>query len=119
MTMLGVSMKKGVFAFNQFNWGISKVDVFGIVLNVGLDIFDSIQRGVSSKGIMLGAALTAAKSVGLIYLDKVIIYGATAIGNCFGPGGAVVGFAVGVVIAFVVNIIFGGILDNLIDRIAK
>ncbi len=74
MTMLGVSMKKGVLAFNQFNWGISKVDVFGIVLNVGLDIFDSIQRGVSSKGIMLGAALTAAKSVGLIYLDKVIIY---------------------------------------------
>ena len=119
MTMLGVSMKKGVLAFNQFNWGISKVDVFGIVLNVGLDIFDSIQRGASSKGIMLGAALTAAKSVGLIYLDKVIIYGATAIGNCFGPGGAVVGFAVGVVIAFVVNIIFGGILDNLIDRIAK
>ena len=68
---------------------------------------------------MLGAALTAAKSVGLIYLDKVIIYGATAIGNCFSPGGAVVGFAVGVVIASVVNIIFGGILDNLIDRIEK
>ena len=47
MTMFGASIKDGVLAFNQFSWGVEKLDVFGIALGVGLDIYDSIQRGVS------------------------------------------------------------------------
>ena len=70
MTMFGASIKDGVLAFNQFSWGVEKLDVFGIALGVGLDIYDSIQRGVSLGGVVLGATLTTAKDVGLIYLDK-------------------------------------------------
>ncbi len=119
MTMLGASMKDGVLAFNQFSWGLGKSDVFGIVLGVGLDIYDSIQRGVSPGGVVLGATLTAAKGVGLIYLNKGIMYGATAIGSCFGPVGTVVGFVVGGVVCIVVDIFASNWLDDLIDKIAK
>lgn len=42
MTMFGASIKDGVLAFNQFSWGVEKLDVFGIALGVGLDIYDSI-----------------------------------------------------------------------------
>ena len=119
MTMLGASMKDGVLAFNQFSWGLGKSDVFGIALGVGLDIYDSIQRGVSPGGVVLGATLTAAKGVGLIYLNKGIMYGATAIGSCFGPVGTVVGFVVGGVVCIVVDIFVSNWLDDLIDKIAK
>lgn len=119
MKMLGASMKDGVLAFNQFKWGLGKADVFGVVLGVGLDIYDSVQRGVSPGGIALGAALTAAKGVGLIYLNKGIMNGATAIGSCFGPVGTVVGFVVGGAICIVVDIFASNWLDDLIDKIAK
>lgn len=58
----------------------------GIVLLIGMII------GAVFGGVVLGATLTAAKGVGLIYLNKGIMYGATPIGNCFGPIGTVVGF---------------------------
>ena len=120
MTMLGASMKDGVLAFNQFSWGLGKSDVFGIALGVGLDIYDSIQRGVSPGGVVLGATLTAAKGVGLIYLNKGIMYGATALGSAICPGvGTVVGFVVGGVICIVVDIFVSNWLDDLIDKIAK
>ena len=63
--------------------------------------------------------LTAAKGVGLIYLNKGIMYGATAIGSCFGPVGTVVGFVVGGVVCIVVDIFVSNWLDDLIDKIAK
>ena len=85
MITIGSSMKDGVLAFNQFSWGLGKLDVFGIALGVGLDIYDSIQRGVSTGGVVLGATLTAAKGVGLIYLDKGIMYGVTALGSAICP----------------------------------
>ena len=39
--------------------------------------------------------MTAAKDVGLIYLNNGIMYGSAAIGSCFGPVETVVGFVVG------------------------
>lgn len=84
MTILGASMKDGVFAFNQFRLDLGKSDIFGIALGVGLDIYDSIQRGVRPGWVVLGATLTAFKGVGLIYLNKEIVYGATPIGSFFG-----------------------------------
>ena len=119
MTMLGASMKDGVLAFNQFSWGLGKADVFGIALGFGLDIYDSIQRGVSPGGVVLGAILTVAKGAVLIYLNKGIMYGATAIGSCLGPVGAVVGFVVGGVVCIVVDIFVSNWRDDLIDKIAK
>lgn len=118
MTMLGVSIKDGVLAFNQFSWGLGKSDVFGIVFGVGLDIYDSIQRGVSLGGIALGATLTAVKDVGLIYFNKGILYGATAIGSCLGPVGTIIGFVVGGVVCIIVDISVSNQLDDLIDNIA-
>ena len=120
MTMLGASMKDGVLAFNQFSWGLGKSDIFGVALGVGLDIYDSVQRGVSPGGVVLGATLTAAKGVGLIYLNKSILYGATALGSAICPGvGTVVGFVVGGVVCVFVDIFVSNWLDELIDSIAK
>ena len=120
MKMLGASMKDGVLAFNQFSWGLGKSDIFGIALGVGLDIYDSIQRGVSPGGVVLGATLTAAKGVGLIYLNKGILYGATALGSAICPGvGTVVGFVAGGVVCVFVDIFVSNWIGDLIDKIAK
>ena len=120
MTMLGASMKNGVLAFNQFSWGLGKSDVFGIALGVGLDIYDSIQRDVSTGGVVLGATLTTVKGVGLICLNKGIMYGATALGSAICPVvGTVVGFVVGGVVCIFVDIFVSNWLDELIDSIAK
>ena len=118
MKTLGTSMKNGVLAFNQFSWSMGSLDAIGLAISVGLDIYDSVQRGVSTGGVILGATLTAAKGIGLIYLNKGIINGATALGGIFGPGGAVVGFIVGVVASIVVDIFLDNWLDELIDNLA-
>ena len=119
MKMLGSSMKDAVLAFNQFTWKFGKSDAISVLLGVGLDVYDSIQRGVSTGGVILGATLTAAKGVGLIYLNKGIMYGATALGSCFGPVGTAVGFVVGGVVCIIVDVLFSDLLDELIDKIAK
>ena len=120
MTMLGASMKDGVLAFNQFSWEFGKLDAIGIALGVGLDIYDSIQRGVSPGGVLLGATLTAAKGVGLIYLNKGILYGATALGSLICPtAGTVVGFVVGGIVCVFVDIFASSWLDDLIDSVTK
>ena len=90
MTMIGASMKDGVLAFNQFSWGLGKADVFGIALGVGL-----------------------------IYLNRGIMYAATAIGSCLWPVGTAVGFVVGRIVCIVVDIFASNWLDDLIDKIAK
>ena len=120
MTMLGASMKDGVLAFNQFSWGLGKSDVFGIALGVGLDIYDSIQRDVSTGSVVLGATLTTVKCVGLICLNKGIMYGATVLGSAICPVvGTVVGFVVGGVVCIFVDIFASNWVDELIDSIAK
>lgn len=117
MTMIGASMKDGVLAFNQFNWNLGKSDVIGIVLNVGLDIYDSVHRGVSSEGILLGATMTAVKGVTLIYLNKGIIYGTTALGSLICPGvGTVIGYVAGGVICLFVDLFVSDKIDDLIDE---
>ena len=98
MMQNGISTPNGVLAFNQFNWGLDKAAIFGVVFSVGLDILDSLHRGVSAEGVVLGAALTAAKGILLIYVNKGIIYLATTIGGLFGPAGAVVGYVIGALI---------------------
>ena len=117
--MLGASMKNGVLAFNQFSWGLGKTDILGVFLGVVLDIYDSHQRGVSTDGMNSGAILTATKNVGLIYLNKEILHGTTALGGCIGPEGAIAGFIVGVVICIGVDLFVSPRLDGLIDKIAK
>ena len=119
LIMIGASIKTGVLTFNQFTWGLGQADVFGITLGVGFDIYDSIQRGVSPGGVILGASLTAVKSAGLFYLNKGTLYGATAIGSSFGPVGAVAGFVVGGIICIVVDIFASNWADDLIDLLAK
>jgi len=119
MTMIGTSMKDGILAFNQFSWGLDKIDILGVFLGAGLDVYDSIQRGVSTGGTILGATLTTTKNVGLIYLNKGILYGTTALGGCIGPEGAVAGFVVGVVICIGVDLFVSPQLDGLIDKIAQ
>ncbi len=119
MKTLGASMKDAVLAFNKITWKFGKSDALSVLLGVGLDVYDSIQRGVSTGGIILGATLTAAKGVGLIYLNKGIMYGATAIGSCFGPVGTAVGFVAGGVVCIIVDVLVSDLLDELIDKIAK
>lgn len=120
MAMLGASMKDGVLAFNQFSWKLGKSDILGIALDVGLDSYDSSQRGVSPGGIVLGATLTTAKGVGLVYLNKGSIYSATAIGSAICPvAGTVIGFITGTFVCIFVDFFVSNWLDELIDRIAK
>ena len=119
MRLNGTPMNKAVLAFNNFSWGLDKASVFGVVFSVGLDILDSLHRGVSAEGVVLGAALTAAKGILLIYVNKSIIYLATTIGGMFGVVGAVVGYVIGALICIAVDTYVSRQLDNEIDRIAK
>ena len=120
MTSLGVSVKSGILAFNQFDWSIGKIGAIGMVLNVGVDIYDSTQRGVSLEGVLMGAALTVVGDVALIYMNKLILYGATTAGTAlFGAPGAVGGYVVGAVLCIAIDINAGKKLDEIIDKIAK
>lgn len=121
MKMLGVPFRKGVFSFNDFNWKMGKGDFIALGIDVFADMYDSYQRGVSTGGIILGGALTAATGVGMIYLNKAIMYGATAIGSYFGPAGTVVGFVVGGVVCIVIDLFLAEWLgiDEWIDSVAK
>lgn len=120
MILLGSSVKNGILAFNEFSWGLGKADVFSIGLGVVLDIYDSYQRDVSTGGIILGATLTAAKGVGLIYANKLIMSGATSIGSAICPGpGTAVGFVVGGIVCIFVDVVVSSWVDQSIDSIVK
>ncbi|MDI9511352.1 MAG: RHS repeat-associated core domain-containing protein, partial [Bacillota bacterium] len=119
MSILGLSIKDGVLAFNQFSWLPTKLDTLGILLGLAIDVVDSRQRGVSDNGIILGATLTLAKSIGLVYVNKGIIYATTTIGTAINPGvGTVIGFVAGAVVCLVVDVFLNEWLDQLIDKIA-
>lgn len=119
MSILGLSIKDGVLAFNQFSWLPTKLDTLGILLGLAIDVVDSRQRGVSDNGIILGATLTLAKSLGLVYVNKGIIYATTTIGTAINPGvGTVIGFVAGAVVCLVVDVFLNEWLDQLIDKIA-
>lgn len=73
-----------------------------------------------ADGINSGAILTAAKDMGLIYLNKGILYGTTSVGSFIYPGpGTVVGFVVGGVACVIVDIFVSDYLDDLIDRVVE
>ena len=119
-SFLGSSFSFGGFALA--GGGTAVITLTGAqiaALGVGLDIYDSIQRGVSPGGVVLGAALTATKGVGLIYLNKGIMYATTTIGGLLCPAGAVVGFVVGGIISIIVGVLLSNLIDDSIDMIAK
>ena len=86
------------------------------VLQDCIDMYDSYQRGVSTEGILLGAALTAISSAGMLYLNKGIMWASTTIGTAICPGiGTAIGFAIGLVGSILVDIFLGGWIADLID----
>ena len=115
---MGISVQKGVLKFNQFKWGISALDFAVLGIHVGLDVYDNVQRGMSSRGILTSVGLTIAADVGLLYLNKGLIYGATYIGSLFGPAGAVVGLIIGSIGSVFLDIFLAGWIDDLIDKLA-
>ena len=119
MRLYGISNSKGALALSGFNWTIGKTDGIMMGIDVGLDIYDSIQRGVSTGGVVLGAGLTLGKDVALLYANKGIMWAATTIGSFAGPAGTAVGFVVGGVVCILTDIFVGGWLDDLIDQWAK
>ena len=121
MKMIGVSSTRGVLSFNNFNWKMGKGDFVALGINVFSDMYDSYQRGVSTEGILLGGAMTTATGVGLLYANKLIMSGATALGSYFGPAGTVVGFVVGGVVCIFTDLFLSKWLDieEWIDSIAK
>ena len=93
----------------------------GILLgiNLGLDIYDSIQRGVSPGGVFLGAGLTAASGVVMLYLNKGIMWACTAVGTAICPGlGTAIGFAVGLAVSIAVDWLLGNWIADWIDSVA-
>ena len=115
---MGISVQKGVLKFNQFKWGISALDFAVLGIHVGLDVYDNVQRGMSSRDILTSVGLTIAADVGLLYLNKGLIYGATYIGSLFGPAGAVVGLIIGSIGSVFLDIFLAGWIDDLIDKLA-
>lgn len=88
--------------------------------NVFIDMYDSSQRGVTPEGIMLGGALTAVSGVGILYLDKGIMWSTTTIGTAICPGmGTAIGFSVGLVASGITDIILGKWISEWIDSITK
>jgi hypothetical protein len=117
--LYGVSKLWSSLQFADVNLKMSGLDGLLLGINVGLDIYDSVQRGVSPGGVMLGATLTAASSVLTLYLNKGIMWMCTTAGTSFCPGvGTAIGFVVGLAISIAVDIWFGNLLSEWIDQIA-
>ena len=118
MLMLGVSRARGIAAFNGL-WQVTGVDKAFLGVNAFLDAYNSIYHGVSPGGVLLGAGLTLGKDIMLLYANKGIVYGLTALGSLAGPAGTAVGYIAGVAISLVVDYFIGNFLDYVIDQIAK
>ncbi len=118
MLMLGVSRARGIAAFNGL-WQVTGVDKAFWGVDAFLDAYDSIYRGVSPSGVLLGAGLTLGKDIMLLYANKGIVYGLTALGSLAGPAGTAVGYIAGIAISLAVDYFIGNFLDYVIDQIAK
>ena len=91
-----------------------------IGVNVLIDMYDSYQRGVSTEGILLGGALTAASGVGMFYLNKGIMWATTTIGTAICPGlGTAIGFGVGLIGSILLDIWLGNEIADWIDNNIK
>ena len=101
------------FKTTGLEWGLIGIDAL-------IDMYDSYQRGVSTSGILLGGTLTVASDIGLLYLNKGIMWLSTTIGTAIYPGlGTAIGFGVGLAVSILVDILLGKWISDLINRIAK
>ena len=99
---------------------MSALDTTLVGLNALVDMYDSYQRGVSNKGIVLGGALTTVSNIGLLYLNKGIVWTTTTIGTAICPGiGTAIGFGVGLAVSITVDIFLGGWIADWIDQNIK
>ncbi|MBQ9121101.1 MAG: hypothetical protein IJY12_01910, partial [Clostridia bacterium] len=115
--LYGISKWKTSLQLSNVNFKMDTLDGALIGVNVLIDMYDSYLRGVSTEGILLGGALTAASGVGMFYLNKGIMWAATTIGTAICPGiGSAIGFTVGLVGAILVDIFLGGWIADLIDE---
>ena len=115
--LYGISKWKTSLQLSNVSFKMGALDGILIGVNVLLDMYDSYQRGVSTEGIMVGGALTAATGVGMFYLNKGIMWAATTIGTAICPGlGTGIGFAVGLVGSILVDILLGGWIADWIDN---
>ena len=97
-------------------WKPSISDCIFLGLDIGFDVYDSLQSGLSWQGTLAGALATTVKGLGMIYLSKGIIYGCAMLGPLAGPVGTAIGFAAGFVISVVVDIFLGGLIDEQIRK---
>ena len=118
--LYGISKWKTSLELSNVNFKIGALDGILIVSNVLIDMYDSWQRGVSTEGIILGGTLTAASNVGMLYLNKGIMWSTTTIGTAICPGiGTAIGFGVGLVGSILVDIFLGGWIADWIDNNIK
>lgn len=118
--LYGLSKWKTSSQLSNVSLKIGAVDGVLIGINTLIDMYDSYQRGVSTEGILLGGALTAASSVGMLYLNKGIMWSATTIGTAISPGlGTAIGFTVGIIASILTDIFFGRWIADLIDNYVK
>ena len=96
--LYGISKWKTSLQLSNINFKIGSLEGALVGINVLIDMYDSYQRGVSSEGILLGGVLTAASSIGILYLNKSIMWATTTIGTAICPGfGTAIGFGVGLI----------------------
>ena len=118
--LYGISKWKTSLQLSNVNLKMGALDGALIGVNVLIDMYDSYQRGVSTEGILLGGALTAASGVGMFYLNKGIMWSTTTIGTAICPGiGTAIGFTVGLVGSILVDIFLGGWIADWIDNNVK
>ena len=118
--LYGISKWKTSLDLSNVSFKMGALDAALIGVNVLIDMYDSYQRGVSTEGIILGGALTAASGVGLFYLNKGIMWATTTVGTAICPGlGTGIGFAVGLFGSILVDIILGGWISDRIDENIK
>ena len=118
--LYGISKWKTSLQLSNVNFKMGALDGALIGVNVLIDMYDSYQRGVSTEGILLGGTLTAASSIGMLYLNKGIMWSTTAIGTAICPGlGTAIGFTVGLGISLFVDWKLGELISDWIDSITS
>ena len=118
--LYGISKWKTSIHLSNVSFKMGALDGVLIGANVLIDMYDSYQRGVSTEGILQGGALTAVSGVGMLYLNKGIMWATTTIGTAICPGiGTAIGFTIGLVGSIFVDIFLGGWIADWIDENIK
>ena len=118
--LYGISKMQTSGELANVNLKMVAADIALIGLNTATDMLDSYQRGVSTEGIILGGALTAATGVGMYYLNEGIVWLTTTIGTAICPGvGTGIGFVVGLLASIVVDYFLGKVISQWIDENIK